>query len=159
MAAILRLMVLAAVFGGGSAHAAGPDADACSPAAQKRIYSALFASDQGARQRFAEAHRTHDEALIDKAGLEMLEQDGKHQATLDEIVARCGWPDTEPFLNGNLEAAFYVIQHAPLPYMERYKDRLEQSHAVGKIPKHNMDMFYERLAYRRAEPKGAAPHD
>jgi hypothetical protein len=62
-------------------------------------------------------------------------------------------------VNGNHEAAFFVIQHAPLAYMERYKDRLEQSYADGKIPKRNMELFYQRLEFRRAEQHQAVPHD
>jgi hypothetical protein len=154
-----RLAGCAAVFWIGTSHAAGTPAGECSPATQTRIYSELFASDQGLRQRFAEVHRTHDQALLDKFGVEMFEQDKKHQAILDEVVAKCGWPESEPFVNGNLEAAFYVIQHAPLAYMERYKDRIEKSHAEGKIPKHNMDIFRERLEFRKAQQKQAVPHD
>ena len=153
-----RLVGCAAVFWIGTSHAAGIPAGECSPATQTRIYSELFASDQGLRQRFAEVHRTHDQALLDKFGVEMFEQDKKHQAILDAVVAKCGWPESEPFVNGNLEAAFYVIQHAPLAYMERYKDRLEQSYADGKIPKRNMDLFYQRLEFRRAEKHQAVPH-
>jgi hypothetical protein len=157
MAAITRSVALAACVWLGTAHAADVQTE-CSPAAQDRIYSDLFAADQDLRKRFADVLRTHDQALLAKFGPEMLAQDAKHQAILDEVVAKCGWPESEPFLNGRLEAAFYVIQHAPLAYMERYKARIEQSHAEGKIPQHNMDMFYQRLEYRKAEQKQALPH-
>ena len=153
-----RLVGFAAVFWVGTSHAAGTQTGDCSPAAQNRIYADLFASDQGLRQRFAEVHRTHDQAQLDKFALEMFEQDKKNQAILDEVVARCGWPESEPFLNGNLEAAFYVIQHAPLAYMERYKDRIEKSYVEGKIPRRNMDNFNQRLEFRKAEQKQAVPH-
>ena len=151
-------VVVAALCWVGTAGAADTGDASCSPAAQTQIYRQLFLNDQALRVNDLRNLPPNDQAALERLGEKMLRQDAQNQATLDDVVGRCGWPETEPFLDGNLEAAFFVIQHAPLAYMERYKDRIEKSYADGKIPKRNMDMFYQRLEYRRAEKSRAVPH-
>ena len=151
-------VVAAALCWIGTAGAVDIDKDVCSAESQKQIYRQLFLNDQTLRVNDLRNIPASDHAAFDRLAEKVLRQDAQNQIILDDIVERCGWPETEPFVDGNLEAAFYVIQHAPLAYMERYKDRIEQSHVQGKIPKRNMDLFYQRLELRKAKQKDAAPH-
>ena len=150
--------VVAALCWIGAAGAGDIDDDRCSAESQKQIYRQLFLSDQTLRVHDLRNIPPDDQAGLDRLVEKILRQDAQNQVALDDIVGRCGWPETEPFVDGNLEAAFFVIQHAPLAYMERYKDRIEKSYADGKIPKRNMDLFYQRLEFRRAEKHRAPPH-
>jgi hypothetical protein len=142
----------------GTAGAVDIDKDACSPESQKQVYRQLFLNDQTLRVNDLRNIPPGDQAAFNRLVEKILRQDAQNQIILDDVVGRCGWPETEPFVDGNLEAAFFVIQHAPLAYMERYKDRIEKSYANGKIPKRNIDLFYQRLEFRRAEMNRAAPH-
>jgi hypothetical protein len=153
-----RLVALGAIFWIGTPHAAEHPAGECAPEAQNRIYGQLFSSDQDLRKRYTDLHAGHDEAQLARLGQEILEQDAKNQAVLDTVVGTCGWPRSATFVNSNLETAFLVIQHAPLATMLRYKDRVEQSHTAGEIPQSVMQLFYDRLEYRKAEQKQAVPH-
>ena len=160
MTAIFRLgpIVVVALCWSGTAGAVDNGKDPCSPESQKQIYQQLFFNDQMLRINDWRNTSGADQAARDRLVKEIFRQDARNQVILDDVVGQCGWPDSEPFVDGNLEAAFFVIQHAPLDYMERYKGRLEQSHAEGKIPKRNMELFYQRLEYRKAEKSRAAPH-
>jgi len=153
-----HLVALGAIFWIGTPYAAENQTGECAPDAQSRIYGQLFSSDQDLRKRYNDLHAAHDEAQLARLVHEILEQDAKNQAILDRVVGKCGWPQSATFMNSNLEAAFFVIQHAPLDYMLRYRDRIEQSHAAGDIPQFVMQLFYDRLEYRKAEQKQAVPH-
>ena len=83
----------------------------------------------------------------------MRAQDLDNQAALDALVRLCGWLGDDPEPNANLDAALNVIQHAPLPYMERYEARIMQANQRGRVSGGFMAAFLDRLLSRQARTR------
>jgi len=95
-------------------------------------------------------HRTKIfKAADDKARAKLWEEqlpiDKVNQDRIDEIVKAHGWPGQKEFGAKASQAAFLVIQHAPVEMMKRYQPMLRVAMEKDDLRKESYAMFEDRV--------------
>jgi hypothetical protein len=121
----------------------------CDDSTQAKLYRAIWLRDQPVRElilaSLAAASGSRDREKSAQLEKDMLAADAANQELLDAIVSRCGWPKG-PFANGNLEAAFLVVQHGPRMYQLKYRADIDASHGRGELPAYAYRLFLARIS-------------
>ncbi|QNA90550.1 hypothetical protein G4G28_22315 [Massilia sp. Dwa41.01b] len=121
-------------------------------------YAGMLEEDQALRGRYIEIlEREHKKRPVDAAEKERIENtilatDEKNQRELDRLIERCGWP-------GKLDkkraarSAFFIIQHAELPYQLRYLPVIKAANRRGEISNEYMAWMVDRILVRQGKPQ------
>ena len=72
---------------------------------------------------------------------------------LDEIVAECGWPDSELVGQKAALGAFLVLQHAPLDFQLRYISLLNEAAERDRLVAGNLPLLEDRILVRKGLPQ------
>ena len=68
---------------------------------------------------------------------------------LEEIVAECGWPDSELVGRKAALGAFLVLQHAPLDLQLRYVPLLREAAEKGQLVAGTLPLLEDRILVRK----------
>ncbi|WP_139165681.1 DUF6624 domain-containing protein [Chromobacterium amazonense] len=82
--------------------------------------------------------------------------DAANRRWLDELVARCGWPQTPNVEKPVLDVAWFVLQHAdqePIEYRLKYLPYLRQSVARGDLAAKRLAMYEDRVQLQQGKPQ------
>ncbi len=82
--------------------------------------------------------------------------DAANRRWLDELVARCGWPQTPNVEKPVLEVVWLVLQHADqesIEYRLKYLPYLQQSVARGDLPAKRLAMYEDRVQLQQGKPQ------
>jgi len=77
------------------------------------------------------------------------EADRRNLARLEEIIAQRGWPGAGLVAEDGAQAAFLVLQHAPVEAQERYLPQVRQAAAAGQLPTGMAAMLEDRVLMQR----------
>jgi len=114
----------------------------CATEETKAIYANILKSDQQLRSQIPSLNKKDLSEIRDQ----LLASDLQNQKILDELVKKCGWPDSDNFFNSSLEAAFLIVHHASYEYQTKYAALLKKSFDNGKIPKEVFELFEQRYS-------------
>lgn len=85
---------------------------------------------------------------MEEAWAKQREIDSRNVKRLDEIVEKHGWPGLSRFGEKATTAAFLVVQHADLPYQQRYLPLLRIEAAKGELPASHLPLLEDRVRLR-----------
>ncbi|MBB3219844.1 DUF6624 domain-containing protein [Pseudoduganella umbonata] len=129
-------------------------ADECEGSALASIYSRMLSDDQALRGRYIEIlERENAKVSVDaaeKAKIEdlILAGDFKNQEELDRLIKLCGWPNSID--NGKaVRSAYFIIQHAPLPYQLKYLPVVRGANKRGEISNEKLASLEDRILVRQ----------
>lgn len=137
------------------AHARSAECDKTTLA---KKYADMLEQDQALRGRYIQIleleHRKASVDLDEKERIEnsILATDEKNQAELDRLIGRCGWP-------GGLDnkraarSAFFIIQHAELPYQLKYLPVIQAANRRGEISNEYLAWLVDRTLVRQGKPQ------
>ncbi|MCC2956678.1 hypothetical protein LK542_13755 [Massilia sp. IC2-477] len=130
----------------------------CDKTALAKKYADMLDQDQALRGRYIQIlELEHRKASVDPAEKERIENailatDEKNQAELDRLIDRCGWP-------GRLDnkraarSAFFIIQHAELPYQLKYLPVIQAANRRGEISNEYLAWLVDRTLVRQGKPQ------
>ena len=72
---------------------------------------------------------------------------------LEEIVAECGWPDSEFLGRKAAVGAFLVLQHAPLDLQLRYLPLIREAAEKGQLVAGTLPLLEDRILVRKGLPQ------
>lgn len=116
----------------------------------------MLSDDQALRGRYIEIlERENAKVSVDaaeKAKIEdlILAGDSRNQEELDRLIKLCGWPKSID--NGKaVRSAYFVIQHAPLPYQLRYLPVVRGANKRGEISNEKLASLEDRILVRQGK--------
>lgn len=115
--------------------------------------------DQSARKVFGMLHRDKlqgkpvSEQQLADASKNAEEVDKTLQAELDDLVNRCGWPTTSGFGDKAPQYAALIVQHADLPYQERYVPLMQAAVDAGELAPRHLALLVDRILVRKGLPQ------
>jgi hypothetical protein len=111
---------------------------------------AIHESDQQHRKLMSSAKTPEEKkALWDKQTL----IDTANQARIEAIIKQHGWPGQTEFGAKATQAAFLVLQHAPLETMKRHFLILQKAMESGELRKESFAMFDDRVRMYEERPQ------
>jgi hypothetical protein len=111
---------------------------------------AIHESDQQHRKLMSSAKTPEEQkALWDKQTL----IDTANQARVEAIIKQHGWPGQTEFGVKATQAAFLVLQHAPLETMKRHFLILQKAMESGELRKESFAMFDDRVRMYEVRPQ------
>lgn len=75
------------------------------------------------------------------------------QGELDDLVARCGWPTTSGYGDKAPQYAAFIVQHADLPYQERYLPLMQAAADAKELAPRHVAMLVDRILMRKKLPQ------
>lgn len=75
------------------------------------------------------------------------------QDELDDLVARCGWPTTSGYGDKAPQYASFIVQHADLPFQERYLPLMQAAVDAGELAPRHLAMLVDRVLMRKGLPQ------
>jgi hypothetical protein len=118
-----------------------------------------FERDQGSRMTIGMLYQDKqmgkpvtDQQLKD-AERAAIENDKVLQGELDELVARCGWPTTSGYGDKAPQYASFIVQHADLPFQERYLPMMQAAADAGELAQRHVAMLVDRMLMRKGLPQ------
>lgn len=130
----------------------------CDNATLTKKYAHMISEDQALRGRYIEIlELEHQKKTVDPAEKEKIENsiidsDEKNRIELDQLIARCGWP-------GKLDekraarSAFFIIQHAELPYQLKYLPLIKAANRRGEVSNEHLAWLVDRVLVRQGKPQ------
>ncbi|OFA06066.1 DUF6624 domain-containing protein [Duganella sp. HH101] len=130
----------------------------CDKAVLSETYAKMHKDDQALRGRYIDIlEKENRKESVDPKEKDQLEvtistTDESNQRTLDQLIARCGWPGS---LDKNRAAfsAFLIIQHADLDYQLKHLDLVKAANQRGEIPSRTLAMLIDRILVRQNKPQ------
>lgn len=119
-------------------------------------YSRMFREDQALRGRYIEIleleHRKANFDPLEKEKLEykITETDEANRAKLESLIRSCGWPKKLDNKKA-ARAAFFIIQHAPLPYQLKYLPTVKAANARGEVSNEHLAWLVDRILVRQGK--------
>ena len=136
--------------------AAVAHADGCEGSVLAAKYSRMLSDDQALRGRYIEILERENAKVsvntAEKAEIEdlILAGDRRNQEELDRLIKLCGWPTSID--NGKaVRSAYFVIQHAPLPYQLRYLPFVRGANKRGEIFNEKLASLEDRILVRQGK--------
>lgn len=133
---------------------------ACDWYKETRITNTWFERDQAPRMqlmalytRARESGIAADSGQLKEATAAIDQADAILRAELDDLVARCGWPSVTAFGTAAVQAAYLVVQHAPLDYQLRYLPVISEATAQGEFEKRHLALLTDRILVRQHKPQ------
>jgi hypothetical protein len=119
-------------------------------AALRAELEAIHESDQLHRKLMGSVKTTEEmTALWGKQNL----IDAANQARVEAIIKRYGWPGQTEFGRKATQAAFLVLQHAPLEIQKRHFLTLQQAMEYGELRKADFALLDDRIRIREGRPQ------
>lgn len=75
------------------------------------------------------------------------------QSELDDLVARCGWPTTSGYGDKAPQYAAFIVQHADLPYQEKYLPMMQAAADAKELAPRHVAMVVDRILMRKDLPQ------
>ena len=75
------------------------------------------------------------------------------QGELDDLVARCGWPTTSGYGDKAPQYAAFIVQHADLPYQEKYLPMMQAAVDTKELAPRHVAMLVDRVLMRKNLPQ------
>jgi hypothetical protein len=134
---MMKKVLLAFVFSASAALSAVGNAGdgVCEPSRLTPALEQLYDSDQASRIGLAPSN------------------DIWNIRRLEEIVAECGWPDSELVGRKAALGAFLVLQHAPLDLQLRYISLLREAAEKGQLVVGTLPLLEDRILVRQGLPQ------
>ena len=101
--------------------------------------------DQQIRVKFIEAMQTGS-SNFENIRDEMLSMDTRNQKYVSNLLDNHGWP--EKLTDCANKAIFFVIQHAPLPFQEKYFQLIKEKAEQGIVQKSDVATLEDRILKR-----------
>ena len=101
--------------------------------------------DQQIRVKFIEAMQTGS-SNFENIRDEMLSMDTRNQKYVSNLLDNHGWP--EKLTDCANKAIFFVIQHAPLPFQEKYFQLIKEKAEQGIVQKSDVATLEDRILMR-----------
>lgn len=113
----------------------------------------MYQSDQGVRFRQTEVTKEKGGASTEAKELmaEMANIDKENIQKLVLIIEEHGWPTKKMVGEEGCLGAFFVLQHAPLMYQEKYYTMVMESTERGDIPLNYAALFIDRVLVRKGK--------
>lgn len=80
-------------------------------------------------------------------------EDQTLQGELDDLVARCGWPTTSGYGEKATLYAAFIVQHADLPYQEKYLPMMQAAADAKELKPGLVAMLVDRVLVRKGLPQ------
>lgn len=113
----------------------------------------IFKEDQDIRYAYAKI--TEAKQQDSPEGKAMLAKwrttDSLNQIFVDKILTKYGWLGPQDVGMLGSQALFLVIQHANLPYQEKYLPMIRQAEKDGRILSSNLAILEDRVALRQGK--------
>ncbi|MRW92885.1 hypothetical protein GJ699_23065 [Duganella sp. FT80W] len=128
----------------------------CDSVTLTKKYAGMLNEDQVLRGRYIQIleseyqKKTTDPQEKERIENSIIESDEKNRIELDHLIARCGWP-------GRLDekraarAAFFIIQHAELPYQLKYFPTIKAANRRGEISNEHLAWLVDRILVRQGK--------
>lgn len=122
----------------------------------------MFEKEQSLRDKFVEQQNTIEtNAATDEQKSAQLyaayrpieKQDNRNQRALAKIVSACGWPRSSTFKDSAVEAAFFIVQHAPPKFQLRYLPLVEDSNRRGETPTKHLGLLEDKVRVNQNLPQ------
>jgi len=84
---------------------------------------------------------------------EIIPIDEANERALLAMLPPEGWFATSKYGRPAAEAAFLIVQHAPIEYQERFLPRIEDLAAKGEVAGGDYALLYDRVAVRHHRPQ------
>lgn len=118
-----------------------------------------FERDQGSRMTIGMIYQdkqlgkpvTHQQ--LEEAQRAAEANDKVLQGELDDLVARCGWPTTSGYGDKAPQYAAFIVQHADLPFQERYLPMMQVAADAGELAQRHVAMLVDRILMRKELPQ------
>lgn len=109
----------------------------------RTILEEMHDRDQGIRKELSESRNNAQDmyTIIQK----MNTIDSLNQKQVKIILEKYGWLESSSVGEKASGAIFYVVQHAPLEYMETYHPQLVALASKGEAKKHHAAMMQDRI--------------
>ena len=130
--------------------------DTFAPALRARLLD-MVRRDQAPRARLDSLERANGGPLPDSVSAplfqEMIQTDSLNVVRLEQVVAEDGWPQISEVGRPGAQAAFLIVQHAPLETQERYLPLLRSAVEAGEGIPSNLAYLTDRIRVRKGEPQ------
>lgn len=142
-AAIAVILVLA------GCHARRPR----SPADLKSELEAMLETDQAGRGGIEETQKKFGQDSKEMRDLWAKQRavDRKNLARLEEILKVHGWPGRSLVGEEAASAAFLILQHADLPYQEKYFEIAKNAAEAGELRRASFALLEDRILVRKGK--------
>jgi hypothetical protein len=109
----------------------------------------IYREDQQLRVTWTEELKARATATqIDSVRILMRQKDLRNQAAIDSLYQQYGWlGPQEVGMQGSM-AMFLVIQHADLPYQQKYYPIVKEAERQGKTLSSNVAILEDRISMR-----------
>ena len=141
-----------------TAHAVSK-ANACDWLQEVKRTNTWFERDQNARkavQLLREKKRTDPtvtEQQLSAAWDSVVKNDRVLQSELDDLVGRCGWPTTSGYGDKAPQYAAFIVQHAALPYQEKYLPMMQAAADAKELAPRHVAMLVDRILMHKKLPQ------
>ena len=115
----------------------------------------ILTADQDLRRRHGSvlAEFGPDSAEIEQLKKQIHETDARNQERVLAIIDEVGWPGRSLVGDAGSQAAFLVIQHAPLEIQERYLPLMRQAVEESELEPADLALLEDRVLVRKGLPQ------
>ena len=115
----------------------------------------MVEKDQAVRDTLQAAFQKYEGEVPDSImfglAMDMNSVDGKNAERIDEIFEDHGFPSAEMVGKQGVDAAFLLLQHAPLKLQEAYYDDVKTAYESGNLDGQEYALLTDRIRVRRGE--------
>lgn len=111
---------------------------------------AMYETDQKYRTEIIELEKKlgSDAPEVEAAWAKQKAIDLQNIRRLEEILAQRGWPGISEYGVAAANAAFFILQHAELPYQKKYLPLARAAAQKGEMPASRLALLEDRMRVR-----------